>query len=193
MPASPARALASAAADLTAGADETREHARAAGELPDRHEDAEGGAHDRPSAAGLARPASVFARYSAAIDRRPRNARSAGPRGPLARTIELASARRKAAISALPTDDRNAAEAATKRLAIRVLLSDRWSHAIKSAVATAVQRKEKPALARFLQTPIGASGGMRSSAGQDPRHRNATNRIVRVRRPDERFHHAAVG
>ena len=39
------------------------------------------------------------------------------------------------------------------------------------------RRKEERALARFLQTPTEASGGMRSSAGEDPRHRNATNAI----------------
>jgi hypothetical protein len=35
--------------------------------------------------------------------------------------------------------------------------------------------KEERALARFLQAPPEASGEMRSSAGEDPRHRNATS------------------
>jgi hypothetical protein len=39
-------------------------------------------------------------------------------------------------------------------------------------------REQERALARFLQALTEASGGMRSSAGEDPRHRNATVAIV---------------
>jgi hypothetical protein len=56
-----------------------------------------------------------------------------------------------------------------------------------SADSPALLREEERALARFLQTLPEGSSGMRSSAGEDPRHRNATASVVLPRLADGCF------